>query len=74
MAHVRLLVRLTLAAGALSLLALVVSHLALVDVAHGAAYPAVEWRALQASFVLIVLFHLLALWTLVRALRILPQG
>lgn len=60
--------RLTFGLGILSVLAVGVSHLALTDIAHGAG-SSTEWRALQVSFALIVLFQAAALATLWRAMR-----
>ena len=47
----------------LSVVAVVVSHLALTDISHGAGGSA-EWQALQVSFALIIAFQLSALVTL----------
>lgn len=57
--------RVSFGLGVVSMVAVAVSHLALTDIAHGAGGPA-EWRALQVSFALIVLFHVSALATLWR--------
>ncbi|HYN10863.1 MAG TPA: hypothetical protein VES67_26005 [Vicinamibacterales bacterium] len=52
--------------GVLSLIAIVVAHLALTDIAHGEADLTLEWNVLRASFVIIIAFHVLALRALVQ--------
>jgi len=61
-------VRLSFGLGVLSVVAVAIGHLALTDISHGAGGVA-EWRALQASFALIVAFQVSALWTLWRIMR-----
>lgn len=60
--------RLAFALGVLSILAIGISGLALNDIGHGDGGPA-EWRALQVSFALIVLFQVTALTMLLRMIR-----
>jgi hypothetical protein len=55
--------------GLLSLLAVVVGHLALTDIYHGETDTSQEWRFLQVSAVIILAFHISALVTLWRLLR-----
>ena len=67
-------IRLSFGLGVLSVVAVGVSHLALVDIAHGAGGPA-EWRALQGAFALIMAFQLsalLTLWRMIRSREIFP--
>ena len=47
--------------GVLSLFAVVMALLALTDIAHGEADVTLEWKAVRASFVIIIAFHVLAL-------------
>jgi hypothetical protein len=61
-------VGLSLALGAVSLVAVGISHLALTDIAHGDG-GAAEWLALQLSFASIIAFQLSALTTLWRIRR-----
>ena len=58
---IRILVRLTIGLGVLSLAAVVLSQAALTDIYHGEADVTGEWRAVQASFVVIIGFHLAAI-------------
>ncbi|MBI1875023.1 MAG: hypothetical protein HYS05_14200 [Acidobacteria bacterium] len=61
--------RMSLALGVLSLLAVLLSHLALTDIYHGEADPGLEWRILRACFVVIFMFQVFALVTLARVVR-----
>ena len=61
-------IRLVFVLGVLSIAAVVVSHLALTDISHGAGGVA-EWRAVQLSFAVIVAFQLSALAMLWRIMR-----
>jgi uncharacterized membrane protein len=61
--------RLTFRLGILSLVAVVLSHLALTDIRHGEQDLTLEWRALQAAFATIIVFQVSALATLRRVLR-----
>lgn len=69
MKDLRLHIRLTMALGALAVLAGVVAHLALTDIYHGEGDLSLEWRALQACAVALAGFVGAALLTLGRALR-----
>jgi hypothetical protein len=60
---------LTMALGALALLAGWFSHLALTDIYHGEADVALEWRIIQVSAAVILLFVGSALVTLGRTLK-----
>jgi hypothetical protein len=68
MAVTRNAVRLSFGLGILSVLAVVASHLALTDIAHGEGGVA-EWRALQVSLLIIALFQASALTTFWRILQ-----
>ncbi len=61
--------RISLALGVLSVLAVLVSHLALTDISHGEADLSLEWTVLQVCFVAIVVFQASALMTLSRVIR-----
>ena len=61
--------RATLALGVLSLLAVLVGHLALTDIHRGEGDLGLEWRALQACAGVIVAFQVCALLTLRRVIR-----
>jgi len=62
----QLLRRLSVGLGCLSLLSILVAHLALTDIYHGEADTTLEWRALQAAAAVIVTFHVAALAALVK--------
>ena len=62
----RRLRQLVVGLGCLSLLAIVAAHLALTDIYHGGPDLALEWRALQIAFAVIIAFHVAALAFLVR--------
>lgn len=66
-------VRLNMALGALSFIALLFSHLALTDIYHGEANPALEWTILQVSTFIFVMFITLTLLNLRTVLKQLPQ-
>lgn len=55
--------------GICSLAALAVGHLALTDIFHGGEKLDLEWNVLRLCFVVIALFHIVALTTLWRILR-----
>ncbi len=71
MKPLRRAVRLSLFLGGLSLVAVVVSWLALTDIGHGESDLSLEWSVLRAAFLVIVLFQVSALLTLGRVLRVL---
>jgi hypothetical protein len=56
--------RITYGLGVLSVVAVVVSHLALTDIRHGKQDVALEWAALRTAFAAIVVFQISALVTL----------
>jgi hypothetical protein len=59
----------TMGLGVLSLLAGLLTHLALTDIYHGEADVTLEWRIVQLSALVILTFIILALVTLGRALK-----
>ena len=61
--------RIAVAAGMLSLLALVVSALALTDIAHGEPDLSLEWTVLRVCAVVVLGFHVMAIAVLARGLR-----
>lgn len=71
MTGLRRAVQLSLVFGGLSILAVVVSHLALTDIGHGEADLSLEWGVLRAAFLVMVLFQVSALVTLSRVFRVL---
>jgi hypothetical protein len=60
----------TLVLGGLSVLALVVSVLALIDIGQGEPDVALEWNVLRASFFIILLFQVSALATVGKVFRV----
>lgn len=65
-------IRWTMALGALALLAGLLCHLALTDIAHGEADTALEWNILRLGAAVIAAFWGATLFTLRRVLRELP--
>jgi hypothetical protein len=57
--------------GGISILAVVVSFLALTDIGHGESDLSLEWGVLRAAFLVIVLFQVSALVTLGRVFQVL---
>jgi hypothetical protein len=64
-------VQLSLVLGGISVLAVVVSYLALTDIGHGESDLSLEWGVLRAAFLVIVLFQASALVTLGRVFQVL---
>jgi hypothetical protein len=62
-------IKLSFALGILSLIAVIACHLALTDIWHGEGDLSLEWRILQASFAVIILFQATTLLTLGRLIR-----
>ncbi len=71
MTPLRRAVQLSLYLGGFSILAVVVSYLALTDIRHGESNLSLEWDVLRAAFFVIVLFQISALATLGRVFRVL---
>ena len=62
-------IKMAIALGVLSLLALVFSHLALTDIAHGEGNLTMEWATLRAAALIFLMFIALTLITLSRVLK-----
>jgi uncharacterized protein YqhQ len=71
MRPLRRAVQLSLVLGGISILAVVVSYLALTDIGHGESDLSLEWGVLRAAFLVIVLFQVSALVTLGRVFQVL---
>ena len=67
-------IRMAMALGVLSLVAVVLSHLALTDIAHGESDVAWEWRILRVSALVLLMFIGMSVVTFGRVLKSLPQG
>lgn len=52
--------------GILSIIGIVFIHLALTDISHGETDVDLEWKIVQAGFVIIILFHVFVFMTLYR--------
>jgi hypothetical protein len=59
--------------GVLTLLAGLIAHLALIDIYHGEADVTLEWGAVRICALVVLGFVVMALLTLRRALRELPE-
>ncbi|HAL56829.1 MAG TPA: hypothetical protein DCP63_10220 [Bacteroidetes bacterium] len=70
MKTIRSQIRMTMALGALSVIALVSSHLALTDIAHGETDVSLEWVILRASALVILMFVASTFVTLTRVLKL----
>jgi type IV secretory pathway VirB2 component (pilin) len=62
-------IKLSFALGLLSLIAVIACHLALTDIWHGEGDLSLEWRILQVSFAVIILFQASTLLTLGMLIR-----
>lgn len=69
MRNLKTQIRVTMALGALSLLAGLATHLALTDIYHGEADVTLEWNIVRLCALVLVAFIGMALSTLSRALR-----
>ncbi len=67
--QLKTLARVSLFLGVASLLAVLVSHLALTDIYHGETDTSLEWGVLQVCAVIILAFQISAVVTLWRFLR-----
>jgi len=52
--------------GVLSVIGIVLSHLALTDISHGESNTDMEWKIVQVGFGIIILFHVFVFMTLYR--------
>ncbi len=68
----RKLARMSLALGVLSLLAMLLSFLALTDIAHGESDVVWEWRMLRVSALVLLMFIAMSMATLGRVLKSQP--
>lgn len=71
MRNLKTQIRVTIALGALSLLAGLMTHLALTDIYHGEADVTLEWSIVRVCALVLLVFIGMALFTLGRALRVL---
>jgi len=69
MSNLKTQIRVTIVLGALSLLAGLISHLALTDIYHGEAHVTLEWSMVRICALVLLVFIGMALYTLRRALR-----
>lgn len=70
MTGLRRAVKLSLILGGFTILAMVVSLLALMDIGHGEPDLSLEWGVLRVAFLVMVLFQVSALVTLCRVFRV----
>jgi hypothetical protein len=61
--------RLTFGLGVLSVLAVILANLALIDIYHGEPDVTLEWNAVRVSFLIILVFHAFALTAAWKALN-----
>jgi hypothetical protein len=59
--------------GILSVIAILMCHLALTDIWHGEGDLTLEWRVLQIGFLIIILFHVSAFVTLYHVVAFLKK-
>jgi hypothetical protein len=69
MRNLKTQIRVTIALGALSLIAGLITHLALTDIYHGEADVTLEWSIVRLCAFVFLVFIGMALFTLRRALR-----
>lgn len=72
MSNLKTQIRVTIVLGVLSLLAVLITHLALTDIYHGEADVTLEWGVVRICALVLLVFIGMALLTLRRALRELP--
>jgi len=72
MAGLRRSIKASIALGVLSFIALILSHLALTDIARGEGDVSLEWSVLRVCFALVLFFIAAAILTLRRALKMIP--
>jgi len=69
MSNLKTQIRVTIVLGALSLLGVLITHLALTDIYHGEADVTLEWNVVRICALELLVFIGMALFTLRRALR-----
>jgi len=69
MSNLKTQIRVTIVLGTLSLLAVLITHLALTDIYHGEADVTLEWSVVRICALVLLVFIGMALFTLRRALR-----
>ena len=69
MGNLKTLIRVTIALGTLSLLAVLITLLAMTDIYHGEADVALEWSIVRVCALVLLVFIGMVLFTLGRALR-----
>lgn len=72
MINLKTQIRVTIVLGVLSLLAGLLTHLALTDIYHGEADVTLEWNMVRIGALVLLVFIGMALFTLRRVLRELP--
>ncbi len=70
MNRVKRSVVISLILGAMPVLAIVVSHLALTDIWHGEVDVSLEWNVLRLAALVIIVFHMSAFATMWQVLRV----
>ncbi|MFC2093220.1 hypothetical protein ACFLSV_04905 [Bacteroidota bacterium] len=66
MKQLKIYATITFILGLLSIIGIVLSHLALTDINHGEVNADIEWKVVQVGFVIIILFHVFVFMTLYR--------
>ena len=69
MSNLKTQIRVTIVLGALSLLAVLIAHMALTDIYHGEVDVTLEWSVVRICAVVLLVFISMAMFTLRRALR-----
>ena len=69
MSNLKTQIRVTIVLGALSLLAVLIAHLALTDIYHGEVDVTLEWSVVRICALVLLVFISMAMFTLRRALR-----
>jgi hypothetical protein len=69
MSNLKAQIRVTIVLGALSLLAVLIAHMALTDIYHGGVDVTLEWSVVRICALVLLVFISMAMFTLRRALR-----
>jgi hypothetical protein len=69
MSNLKTQIRVTIVLGALSLLAVLIAHMALTDIYHGEVDVTLEWSVVRICALVLLVFISMAMFTLRRALR-----